>query len=113
MNVSSAGPPFSACPLPRRASRMLSGRSAAAAAIATEPSSEATVARNASSTSSPAGRGRGTRGGVALGVGRHLGRDLESLDRLEVGVVVDVAVERADDVRTVGASDLLAVDGVR
>ncbi len=48
-----------------------------------------------------------------LGVGRHLGRDVESLDRLEVGVVVDVAVERPDDVRPVGAPDLLAVDGVR
>ena len=64
--VSSARPTLSACPLPRSASRTRSGRSAAAAAIATEPSSEATVARNASPVSSPAASRRETSVGMTL-----------------------------------------------
>ena len=48
-----------------------------------------------------------------LGVGGDLGRHLQLLERLEVGVIVDVAVERADHVGPFVAVELLMVERVR
>ena len=59
--------------------------------------------------SMPAGDERGDH----LGVGGDLGRHLQALERLEVGVVVDVTVERAHHVGTLVAVELLVVERVR
>ena len=66
MKASSARPTYSAWPLPRRASSTWSGRSLDAAPMATEPSNEATVRRNASVASWPAATWRDTRAGITL-----------------------------------------------
>ncbi|CAB4835244.1 unannotated protein [freshwater metagenome] len=48
-----------------------------------------------------------------LGIGGDLGGDQEVLGGDEVGEVVDIAVEHADRIRTIGATDLFAVQGMR
>ena len=80
--------------------------------MATEPSKLATVRRKDSSRSTPSRNRRDTSGGDHLGVGGDLGRDAQASGRLQVGEVVDVAVERADDVRTRLASLLARVEGM-
>ena len=55
----------------------------------------------------------GDEGWDDLGVGGDLGRHLQALERLEVGVVVDVAVERAHHVGTLVTVELLVVERVR
>ena len=47
-----------------------------------------------------------------LGVGGDLGADAQPVGGLEIGEVVDVAVERGGDVGAVGAADLVGVEGV-
>ena len=48
-----------------------------------------------------------------LGVRRDLGRHPEVVGREQVGVVVDVAIERTDDIGTVGIVDLRTVERMR
>ncbi len=58
------------------------------------------------------GDAAGDEGGDDLGVGGDLGGDLQAVERLEVGEVVDVAVERGHDERDVAVTLLGAVDRV-
>ena len=77
------------------------------------PRSSATVARNASSTVAPAASRRRDQRRDHLGVGGDLRRRPGAARAPEVGVVVDVAVERADDVGPLVAVELLLVQRVR
>ncbi len=69
------------------------------APIATDPSNADTVRRNDSTSSTPAARVPGDERRDHLGVGRDVLMDPELVLDPQVGVVVDVAVERGDDVR--------------
>ncbi len=80
---------------PRSARNSLPGAAAALAPIATEPSSDATVVRNASAgVRCRCARRRDASAGMTLASVVTSAGNAEALERLEVGVVVDVAVER-------------------
>ncbi len=83
------------------------------AAIATEPSNVATVARKASTGSAPFASRREIERGDHLGIGGDLGGEPERLERLQVGVVVDIAVQRSRDVLPAVDTELLVVQRVR
>ena len=105
MNASSARPTYSAWPLPRSARKICSGASAAAAPIATLPSKSATVRRNASVEVAAGGSDVSRHDGRDdLGIGGDRTGDAQAVLHLDVGVVVDVAVQRGDDVGRACAS---------
>ena len=86
---------------PQREEQLVGRGRGLRARCATDPSSSATVARNASSTVGAARpMRRATSAGMTLASVVISAGTCRLLERLEVGVVVDVAVERADDVGT-------------
>ena len=98
---SSARPTYSAWPLPRSASSTSSGAAALAAPMATEPSKVRDgAAERLDQVAAGVERLAGHEGRDHLGVGRDRRSGCAELGPgLQVGVVVDVAVERGDHVR--------------
>ena len=99
---SSARPTYSPWPLPRSANSTSPGGAALAAPMATDPSKVLTVRRKASTRSGAVSASRDTRDGITL-ASVVIGAGNESCGPgPQVGVVVDVAVERGDHVRPAG-----------
>ncbi len=110
---SSPRPTYNACPLPRSASNNFPGSAAACRADRHRPFER----RHRGSERFFELRVRGQpprhEGRDDLGVGRDLRREPQAFERLEIGVVVDVTVERGGHVGPAVVRKLFLVQGVR